>query len=164
MASRHLAPERYTEGLRFFYGDTGHVKSIMPTMQASFSEKYGEAWTEHQCRSMLVMPGSKLLIAEYDSGVCGFAISRIATDEEELLMIAVHPQYQNLSIGTQLVEQLFSTAKDEGCRTVFLEVRSGNSAMRLYKQLGFKEIGLRKSYYTGSDKENYDAITLRKFL
>ena len=164
MATRNFASGFDAGELRLFYGDINNVRSIMPTMQASFSDAYGEAWNEHQCRSMLVMPRSKLLIAEYDSGVCGFAISRIAADEEELLMIAVHPQYQNLSIGTQLMEQLFSTAKDEGCRTVFLEVRSGNSAMRLYKQLGFKEIGLRKAYYTGSDKEKYDAITLKRLL
>jgi ribosomal-protein-alanine N-acetyltransferase len=44
---------------------------------------------------------------------------------------------------------------------VFLEMRANNPAARLYAKFGFHEIGLRKAYYTGPNKEKFDAITYK---
>ena len=43
-----------------------------------------------------------------------------------------------------------------------LEVRAGNPAMNLYLKAGFAEVGRRKNYYTGSDGQIYDALTLTR--
>ncbi len=43
---------------------------------------------------------------------------------------------------------MLNRARDRGARTVYLEVRPSNRiAYRLYENLGFNEVGVRKDYY-----------------
>lgn len=158
------APLDSTTAIKLEYGSFDELKVVMRIMQASFSSVYGESWNEHQCRSMLALPGTQLLIASYNLETCGFAISRSAAGEEELLMIAVDPQYQNKGIGIALLERLIANAVKNEVTAVFLEVRSNNPAQNLYERLGFQKIGLRRAYYSGDNKEKYDAITYKKSL
>ncbi len=158
------APLDPTTAIKLEYGSFDELKVVMRIMQASFSSLYGESWNEYQCRSMLSLPGTQLLMATYDLQPCGFAISRRAADEEELLMIAVDPQYQNKGIGIALLDRLIANAIKNAVTAVFLEVRSNNPAQHLYERLGFQKIGLRRAYYSGDNKEKYDAITYKKSL
>lgn len=146
------------------YGGLDKLRLVMRIMHSAFSSLYGESWNEHQCRSMLSLPGTQLMIAHYDREPCGFAISRSLAGEEELLMIAVTPQYQNIGIGIALLERLIADALKNEVTAVFLEVRSNNPAQKLYQRLGFEKIGLRPAYYTGDNKEKFDAITYKKTL
>lgn len=146
------------------YGDIGQLNIVMRIMQTAFSTRYGEPWNNNQCRSMLSLPGTQLIIASYNNEPCGFTISRSVAGEEELLMIAVDPQYQNKGIGLILLKQLIADAANNSVAAVFLEVRSNNPAQNLYERLGFQKIGLRRAYYTGEGKEKFDAITYRKSL
>ena len=144
------------------YGNVDLIEEIMPVMRASFSDAYGESWNERQCYSMLALPGTRLLVARIDDTVCGFAISRIVLDEEELLMIAVNPKHQHQDIGSQLMSQIICRTREDAGNSIFLEVRSNNQAQKLYKEFGFEEIGKRTGYYTGANKVKYDAITYQK--
>lgn len=157
-------PEGLTVPIYLEYGDFDKLKIVMRVMGTAFSSLYGESWNEHQCRSMLSLPGTQLLIARYDQQACGFAISREVAGEEELLMIAVDPQYQNKGIGLAILKRLIADAIKNGIEAVFLEVRSNNPAQNLYRKLGFEKIGLRRAYYTGDNKEKFDAITYKKSL
>ena len=142
-------------------GDLNDLSDVMDVMERAFPKAYGEGWNHHQCRSMLLMPNAKLLIARQQDAICGFVISRQAADEEELLMIAVAPQYQNQGVGFLLLKQMLLTAQVDEVSAVFLEMRAGNPAAKLYTKFGFHEIGLRKNYYTGPNKEKFDAITYK---
>ncbi|WP_337658492.1 ribosomal protein S18-alanine N-acetyltransferase [Sphingorhabdus sp. Alg231-15] len=146
------------------HGSFGDLKVIMRIMGSAFSPLYGESWNEHQCRSMLALPGTQLLIASNADRPCGFTISREVAGEEELLMIAVDPQYQNTGIGLAMMRRLVEDAMKNGVTAIFLEVRSNNPAQGLYKRLGFQKIGLRPAYYTGDTEEKFDAITYKKSL
>ena len=110
------------------------------------------------------MPSAKLLIAEKADVLCGFVISRQAADEEELLMIAVSPGYQCQGVGHYLLEYMLQAAREDDVSAVFLEMRADNPAAKLYTKFGFHEIGLRKDYYTGPNKEKFDAITYKAIL
>ncbi|MEH6757754.1 MAG: ribosomal protein S18-alanine N-acetyltransferase [Parasphingorhabdus sp.] len=143
------------------FGGFDKLHFVMPIMQVAFSSHYGESWNEHQCQSMLSLPGTQLLIASYANQPCGFAITRAVAGEEELLMIAVDPQYQNKGIGLLILKQLITDAVKTGTDAIFLEVRSNNPAQSLYQKLGFEQIGLRPAYYTGKNKEKFDAITYK---
>ncbi|MEW4467166.1 ribosomal protein S18-alanine N-acetyltransferase [Parasphingorhabdus sp. JC815] len=145
-------------------GHIGQLAIVMQIMQSAFSSRYGESWNNNQCRSMLSLPGTQLIIASYDNEPCGFTISRNIAGEEELLMIAVDPQYQNKGIGLILLKQLIADAAKNKVAAVFLEVRSNNPAQNLYERLGFQKIGIRRAYYTGEGKQKFDAITYRKSL
>lgn len=146
------------------YGQLDQLQAVMRVMGAAFSSLYGESWNEHQCRSMLSLPGTQLMIASCGQRPCGFAISREVAGEEELLMIAVDPQHQNKGIGLTILKRLIADAVKNEITSVFLEVRSNNPAQSLYQKLGFQKIGLRPAYYTGATKEKFDAITYKKSL
>lgn len=157
-------PLDHSASVALEYGDIAQIDIVMRIMQTAFSSRYGEAWNNNQCRSMLSLPRTQLLIASYNDEPCGFAISREVVDEEELLMIAVDPHYQGKGVGRVLLEQLIANAANNSIAAIFLEVRSNNPAQNLYKKIGFQKVGQRPGYYTGENKEKFDAITYRKSL
>jgi ribosomal-protein-alanine acetyltransferase len=70
------------------------------------------------------------------------------TDEVHLLNVAIHPERRGLGYGRILVTAVLDEAESLGVRVVFLEVRAGNVvARRLYRQLGFRDLGIRRGYY-----------------
>jgi len=78
----------------------------------------------------------------------GFAILRQVGDDGELLKIAVDKQARGKGIGDLLISAVLETAGNKAFPSVFLEVRSGNTAaIRLYEKHGFKTVRVRKNYY-----------------
>jgi ribosomal-protein-alanine N-acetyltransferase len=61
-----------------------------------------------------------------------------------------------------LLARFTAIAKRRGAEQLHLEVREGNRAVRLYKRVGFAEVGRRKNYYNGRDGQLYDALTLAR--
>jgi ribosomal-protein-alanine N-acetyltransferase len=86
-------------------------------------------------------------------------MSRGAADEEELLLIAVHPDYRGRGIGHALLRRFIADAEARGAVRQFLEMRDGNPADSLYRRAGFEPIGRRRNYYRGAAKGPLDAIT-----
>jgi ribosomal-protein-alanine N-acetyltransferase len=79
-------------------------------------------------------------------------------DEAHIATIATHPDFRRKGIGEHLMIVALLSARDEGARHAFLEVRAGNLAAQLmYKKYGFIVAGTRPRYY----KDNYeDAILM----
>lgn len=139
-------------------GDT--VDAIMSVMEAAFDPAYGEAWNRRQVADSLVFANTHFQIAgDLPDEVQGFVLSRSAVDEEELLLIAVHPRHRRKGIGKQLMQDFIDAARTRGVRRVFLEMRAGNPAEVLYRQFGFEQIGLRKDYYRRAKHSPLDAMT-----
>jgi [ribosomal protein S18]-alanine N-acetyltransferase len=130
-------------------GGADDLPAIMPVMRAAFDPRYGEAWSDVQCFGVLGVPGSSLLIAG-DDMIQGFALSRVIIDECELMLLAVDPAVQGEGIGRALLNEVIRTAQSAGATSIFLEMRSGNNALRLYASVGFVEVGRRQNYYRGS--------------
>jgi ribosomal-protein-alanine N-acetyltransferase len=94
-----------------------------------------------------------LRVAIYEDQVAGFLVSRTLGHplgrppgpvECEILNLAVSPDFRRLGIGRALVSWLLAGFSG----AIFLEVRASNAgAVRLYKSLGFQEVGLRSGYY-----------------
>ena len=141
-------------------GDARDIAAIMPIMNGAFDPEFGEAWTSAQCLSLLALPQSSLLIAEKDQKAAGFALTRWVCDEEELLMIGVSPEFQRSGIASALMKHIVERAQLAGRNRIFLEVRSNNSASHFYRSHGFKNCGIRKSYYRGISGDRYDATTM----
>lgn len=147
---------------------------IMQVMRHGFDPAYGEAWNHSQTRSMLAMPLSHTIIAEavpasQDGATArgvpiGFAMTRRVADEEELLLIAVMPQWRRRSVGSVLLTQVIENARQAGVSRIFLEMRANNPAYDFYHRFDFNQIGLRPNYYTGLHSQRYDALTLVKSL
>lgn len=142
-------------------GDARDIAAIMPIMETAFDPRYGEAWTAAQCLSLLALPGTCLLLARTDDrAVRGFALTRGAVDEEELLMIGVAPSHRRQGIARMLVKTAIDRARSAERRRLFLEVRSNNPARLFYENSGFRACGMRKGYYKGSDGLRFDATTM----
>lgn len=142
-----------------------HIDDVMMIMNLSFESKYGEAWNTEQLKSMLNMPYISMLIAYTENNdAIGFAVTRTITDETEIMLIAVIPEYQNNSVGSKILDWIISVSKDSGVKKIFLEVRSNNQALYFYKKYSFFQIGIRRNYYKGNENNRYDALTLLKKL
>jgi [ribosomal protein S18]-alanine N-acetyltransferase len=84
-----------------------------------------------------------------DATPSGFLIARHLAPEWELENIIVAPSARRMGIGERLLNSLLNAARETHSTSMFLEVRESNLGARaLYEKLGFRETGLRKSYYT----------------
>jgi len=86
-----------------------------------------------------------LRVAIYENKVAGFLVSRTpGTKECEILNLAVSPDFRRRGIGQALLKSLLANFSG----AIYLEVRASSAAaVRLYKSLGFQEIGRRSGYY-----------------
>jgi [ribosomal protein S18]-alanine N-acetyltransferase len=141
---------------------------IMAVMEAAFDPAYGEAWTRRQVGDALILPNTHYLLcgpdghAPGDGEAAGFVLSRGAADEEELLLIAIHPAYRGRGLGSALLERFAAAAKARGRRRLFLEMRDGNPAETLYRRHGFEPVGRRRAYYRKAAGDPLDAITFAR--
>ena len=145
---------------------TDDLDRIMAVMEAAFDPAFGEAWTRRQVGDALVLPHTHYLLAGtdgldpgYDEAAAGFVLSRAILDEEELLLIAVDPRHRGRGIGTALLERFVAAARERGAERLFLEMRDGNPAERLYRAMGFEPVGRRRQYYRSARNGPLDAIT-----
>ena len=145
------------------------LDGMMGVMHAAFDPAFGEAWTERQMASSLLIPGTRFALIDAVGVIgpparkvptAGFYLARRVVDEEELLLLAVAPEYRRHAFATRLMEHLLGNAADYGVRRVFLEMREDNEAGRFYSRLDFQQVGLRRDYYRGADGLLRNAVTM----
>ena len=106
-------------------------------------------WGEEALRDTIASSGHHLMSLREGRAV-GFLLSSFVLDEAQLLLIGVSPDWQGVGVGGQLLKELINRSRDQGQKLIYLEVRSGNErAIRLYRSLGFIDIGVRRDYYPG---------------
>ena len=146
---------------------SGMVDGIMQVMEAAFDPTYREAWNRRQVSDALLLPSTNGLLINSDGNLIncasqkpvGFILSRKAADEEELLLIAILPEFRGKKLGEKLIRHFFNAAHQRGIKNIFLEMRRGNPAIKLYQKVGFKPIGVRSNYYRTNEGDLIDAIT-----
>ncbi len=95
----------------------------------------------------------------------GFALSRLAADEAEILSIAVRPRRRGEGVAGRLLTAHAQTLALNRVRTIFLEVEEGNApALALYRRQGFAEMARRNAYYRKADGSAATAIVMRRSL
>jgi [ribosomal protein S18]-alanine N-acetyltransferase len=107
-------------------------------------------WDHAAILKLLEHPAAAALVAT--AGMkrepAGFILAQIAADEAEILSVGVAPQWQRLGLGRRLVEGLIRAAHRAEVRRLFLEVAADNdAALRLYRSLDFRPVGVRPKYY-----------------
>lgn len=133
-----------------------HVPQIAALERACFSDP----WSERSILSELDNPLSLWLTAVDGDRVAGYIGSQTVLEESDMLNLAVSPDYRRQGIGRALVMTLIDRLRQQGSRSITLEVRASNlPAGRLYESLGFSQAGLRKGYY---EKPREDARILKK--
>lgn len=146
------------------------LDALMAVMESGFDPHWREAWTRVQVRDSLEMPSTFLLLVDREGRgwregkAAGFVLSRQALDEEELLLISVHPEERGRGLGRRLLDGYIDAATRRGVRRIFLEMRANNPASSLYRKAGFTPIGTRPRYYRTMDGQAIDAITFARRL
>lgn len=133
-----------------------HIPQIAKIEQLCFNDP----WSENSIASELDNRLSLWLVAVEDETVIGYVGSQTVIGETDMMNIAVHPDHRKKGIGTALIVELIDALKAQGSHSLMLEVRCSNcSAISVYENLGFLEVGRRKNYYR-NPKE--DALIMRK--
>ena len=119
-------------------------------------------WTYDILKEELECENSYFVIAKTENNeIVGFAGFKIIIDEADIMNIVVKKSFRHNGIGSILLENLISYAKDKDLKTITLEVNEHNlSAIKLYDKFNFDHIGIRKKYYNGES----DAIIMSKHL
>lgn len=87
-----------------------------------------------------------------DEKICGYLMVLDSIDVYEILAIATVEEYRNKGIAQELLDKI--KTKD-----IFLEVRESNEkAINFYKKNNFKQISIRKGYYSDPTE---DAIIMK---
>ena len=105
-------------------------------------------WSLTGLFSFFLREDVKFLVALEGEKIVGYCGIVTVLDEGDVVKVAVDQEYQGQGIGTALMENLIQRMQESGVRTIHLEVRQSNeSAIALYRKMGFAEDGIRKDYY-----------------
>jgi ribosomal-protein-alanine N-acetyltransferase len=117
-------------------------------------------WSAAEFAALLGQPGVLL-----ETAAAGFALGRVASDEAELLTLAVDPTRRRGGHGRALLAAFEAAARARGAARVFLEVAETNAPARaLYAAAGYAEAGRRRGYYRAPGGAAADAIVLARRL
>lgn len=116
------------------------------------TEYFTDSWSENSVK--LQIQNQRIIVLKFSDDIIGYCIFMIAADEGEILRIAINKNMRMAGMGKKLLGAVLSEMKESGCSEVFLEVRISNEgAAALYKSTGFKEIGIRKGYYSDNHED-----------
>lgn len=122
---------------------------------------YAFPWTPGNFRDS-IRAGYSCWVCRNGDGVLSYAVMMLAEGEAHLLNLSVDSAFWRRGRGTRLLQHLVATARAQGARILFLEVRPSNTAgLELYARNGFRQIGARKNYYPAQDgRENALVLAL----
>jgi ribosomal-protein-alanine N-acetyltransferase len=150
-------------------GGTAVVEPAIPRDAPRLAELHGESfhrgWGEGEFEAMLTE--RKTLVHRVRAGgkIIGFAVSRMAADEAEILSIAVAASHRGRGLSRDLLLTHLGHLAGRGVRAVFLEVEENNQpARRLYERAGFGVVGRRERYYRQPGGEQLNALLMRRDL
>ena len=133
--------------------DLNSIKNILET-------EFDDFWNYSIFKTELENPHSKYFVLKKDNEIIGFAGILIILDEAEITNIVIKKTLRSNGFSKFLMDTIINYCSCNNISKIHLEVNSSNLiAINLYKNFGFKEVGLRKNYY-----KNCDAILLTKLI
>jgi ribosomal-protein-alanine N-acetyltransferase len=126
---------------------------------------FHRGWGEGEFEAMLAERNTLVHRLKLGRKVIGFAVSRIAADEAEILSIAIDASQRGRGLSRNLLLTHLGHLAGRGGRTIFLEVEENNApARRLYERAGFSVVGRRERYYQQPGGEQLNALLMRRDL
>ena len=129
--------------------DIDYIEQIFNLEKEIFKNS---AFSIEYLKTLIKNDNSFIYIYLIDNQVCGYLMVLDSIDVYEILAIATIEEYKNKGIAQELLDKI--KTKD-----IFLEVRESNQiAISFYKKNKFKEISIRKNYYS---EPNENAIIMK---
>lgn len=125
--------------------DLEEIKDILQTNFDNF-------WNFEIFKQELVNTNSIYLVLRYKNEIVCFGGIKIILDEANVMDIVTKKDKRNHGFAKILLNELIKLSKEKNCKSITLEVNENNKiAIHLYETLNFKQVGLRKKYYKGTD-------------
>ena len=135
-----------------------------PKLAQLHGASFHRGWGEGEFEQMLAERNTLVHRLRQGRKTIGFAASRMAADEAEILSIAVDEKHRGRGLSRNLLLTHLGHLAGRGVRMVFLEVEENNQpARRLYDRAGFAVTGRRERYYR-QDGEQLNALIMRRDL
>jgi [ribosomal protein S18]-alanine N-acetyltransferase len=126
---------------------------------------FQRGWSEQEVESLLTDRQVIAHRATTGGKLAGFILSRQASDEAEILSVAVARSRQGRGLARKLLNFHMRRLAGLGAQAVFLEVDEHNAAaIRLYERAGFQEVSRRPNYYPVAGAKAAAALVLRRDL
>ena len=136
-----------------------------PKLAQLHGASFHRGWGESEFETMLTERNTLVHRLRMGRKTIGFAVSRMAADEAEILSIAVDAGHRGRGLSRNLLLTHLGHLAGRGVRTVFLEVEENNQpARRLYERAGFGVAGRRERYYREANGEQLNALLMRRDL
>ncbi|MBW8902827.1 MAG: ribosomal protein S18-alanine N-acetyltransferase [Bradyrhizobium sp.] len=150
-------------------GGTAVVDSAILRDAARLAHLHGQSfhrgWGESEFEAMLTERNTLVHRLRIGRRIVGFAASRLAADEAEILSIAVAASHRGRGLSRNLLLTHLGHLAGRGVRHVFLEVEEHNRpARQLYERAGFTIAGRRERYYQQAGGEQLNAVLMRRDL
>lgn len=134
--------------------------ALIPAAVALDQQCLGGMWTADGYQREVESSNSVMLTAfephSHPPGVPLLALACLWTvlDEAHITILAVHPDVRGQGLGYLMVTALMQAAWQREMEWVTLEVRvSNHTAIALYRQFDFEDVGQRKRYYQTPDED-----------
>jgi len=134
----------------------------VPALARIESDSFVSPWSAQEItRDVAQNDKAYVAVAEINGQVVGYADMWIVAGEAQLFNIVVDPAYRGNEIGLRLLAHMLKVAAAT-CNVITLEVRRSNvPAISLYLKSGFRQVGVRKGYYTDNGE---DAVLMDRDL
>jgi ribosomal-protein-alanine N-acetyltransferase len=135
-----------------------------PKLAQLHGASFHRGWGEGEFEQMMAERNTLVHRLRQGRKTIGFAVSRMAADEAEILSIAIEPSHRGRGLSRTLLLTHLGHLAGRGVRTVFLEVEENNQpACRLYNRAGFAVTGRRERYYQ-QEGQQLNALIMRRDL
>lgn len=129
--------------------DVDYIEQIFNLEKDIFKNS---AFSKESTENLVKADNSFIYAYLIDEKVCGYLMVLDSIDVYEILAIATVEEYRNKGIAQELLDKI--KTKD-----IFLEVRESNEkAINFYKKNNFKQISIRKGYYSDPTE---DAVIMK---
>ena len=129
--------------------DKKYISQLLKLEKEIFKDS---AISEKSLYSILEDKNYTVYIYVVDNNVCSYLVSLDSIDVYEIISIATAIEYRNKQCAQKLLDKIKN-------KNIFLEVRETNvSAINFYKKNNFKQISIRKKYYS---EPTEDAIIMK---
>ena len=134
---------------KLIINDVDYIEQIFSLEKEIFKNS---AFNKSYIETLIKGDNSFIYIYLIEDKICGYLMVLDSIDVYEILAIATIEEYRNKGIAQELLDKI--KIKD-----IFLEVRESNRvAINFYKKNKFKEISVRKNYYS---EPNENAIIMK---
>ncbi|HZP76187.1 MAG TPA: ribosomal protein S18-alanine N-acetyltransferase [Pseudolabrys sp.] len=129
------------------------------------ARSFRRGWSEQEIEMLLIDRHVVAHRATTGRKLVGFILSRLISDEAEILSVATAASWRGRGLARSLLNLHLRRLAGLGARAVFLEVGESNDpATRLYARAGFREVGRRANYYGEGSPTGATALVLRRDL